>query len=229
MSGLARRLSSFCVGLGPGLVAAAVRVMLGGSIGACTATLGGSCLGVLTGRLARHVLRLLVDVLRASGRLTSSKIVRLLPSSRIPRLAMKLQTVLPLLGLATLLSPSWAFQTSVQRGARGVGQKLGPLSMSDAAAAMPEGAASDADDAPPAPAPAKAAPKDEGPQKVPCFGASPWFPYGTYKFFGENYWDKLTMEYGSAATGTYLRAAELKHGRAAMLGKFADHKITYLC
>ena len=35
------------------------------------------------------------------------------------------------------------------------------------------------------------------------------------------------MEYGSAATGTFLRAAELKHGRSAMLATvgFAFHKL----
>ena len=53
----------------------------------------------------------------------------------------------------------------------------------------------------------------------------PWI--GGPVFVGENYWDKLTMEYGSEATGTFLRAAELKHGRAAMLGTvgFAFHKL----
>ncbi|GMH46241.1 hypothetical protein TrRE_jg11395, partial [Triparma retinervis] len=63
------------------------------------------------------------------------------------------------------------------------------------------------------------------PQKVPCFGATPWL--GGPKFLGENYWDKLTMEYGSPATGTFLRAAELKHGRSAMLATlgFAFHKL----
>ena len=63
------------------------------------------------------------------------------------------------------------------------------------------------------------------PQKVPCFGATPWL--GGPKFIGENYWDKLTMEYGSASTGTFLRAAELKHGRSAMLATvgFAFHKL----
>uniref|UniRef100_A0A8J9X8U2 Uncharacterized protein n=1 Tax=Phaeodactylum tricornutum TaxID=2850 RepID=A0A8J9X8U2_PHATR len=53
-------------------------------------------------------------------------------------------------------------------------------------------------------------------EKVPCFGAAPFIGDNDV-FFGENYWDKLTMEYGSAETGQYLRAAELKHGRAAML------------
>jgi hypothetical protein len=53
-------------------------------------------------------------------------------------------------------------------------------------------------------------------EKVPCFGASPFFGDNPV-FFGENYWDALTQTYGSAETGTYLRAAELKHGRSAML------------
>lgn len=52
--------------------------------------------------------------------------------------------------------------------------------------------------------------------KVPCFGATPLG--GEPVFIGENYWDKFTLEYGSEATGTFLRAAELKHGRSAMLG-----------
>ena len=51
------------------------------------------------------------------------------------------------------------------------------------------------------------------PEKVPCFGASP----GPKFFLGEPVWDKLTMEIGSAQTGDFLRAAELKHGRSAML------------
>ncbi|GMI33650.1 hypothetical protein TrCOL_g731 [Triparma columacea] len=70
-----------------------------------------------------------------------------------------------------------------------------------------------------------APPAPSGPQKVPCFGATPWL--GGPKFLGENYWDKLTMEYGSADTGTFLRAAELKHGRSAMLATvgFAFHKL----
>eukprot|EP00558_Chaetoceros_sp_UNC1202_P005663 CAMPEP_0197246736 /NCGR_PEP_ID=MMETSP1429-20130617/21012_1 /TAXON_ID=49237 /ORGANISM="Chaetoceros sp., Strain UNC1202" /LENGTH=229 /DNA_ID=CAMNT_0042707469 /DNA_START=23 /DNA_END=712 /DNA_ORIENTATION=- len=62
-------------------------------------------------------------------------------------------------------------------------------------------------------------------QKVPCFGATPFG--GEPVFIGENYWDKLTLDYGSEATGTFLRAAELKHGRSAMLGVtgFAFHKL----
>jgi hypothetical protein len=52
-------------------------------------------------------------------------------------------------------------------------------------------------------------------EKVPCFGATPLG--GEPIFIGENYWDKLTMEIGSADTGTFLRAAELKHGRSAMI------------
>lgn len=61
--------------------------------------------------------------------------------------------------------------------------------------------------------------------KVPCFGATPLG--GEPVFIGENYWDKLTSEYGSEATGTFLRAAELKHGRSAMLAVtgFAFHKL----
>lgn len=61
--------------------------------------------------------------------------------------------------------------------------------------------------------------------KVPCFGATPLG--GEPVFIGENYWDKFTLEYGSEATGTFLRAAELKHGRSAMLAVtgFAFHKL----
>jgi len=64
-------------------------------------------------------------------------------------------------------------------------------------------------------------------EKVPCFGAIPIPGSETGLFIGENYWDKLTLEYGSEETGTYLRAAELKHGRAAMLATvgFAFHKL----
>jgi hypothetical protein len=36
-------------------------------------------------------------------------------------------------------------------------------------------------------------------------------------FFGESVWNKLTGEWGSEETGTFLRAAELKHGRSAMV------------
>jgi len=62
-------------------------------------------------------------------------------------------------------------------------------------------------------------------EKVPCFGATPLG--GEPVFIGENYWDKLTTEYGSEATGTFLRAAELKHGRSAMLATlgFSFHKL----
>lgn len=62
-------------------------------------------------------------------------------------------------------------------------------------------------------------------EKVPCFGATPLG--GEPVFIGENYWDKLTMEYGSEDTGVFLRAAELKHGRSAMLAVtgFAFHKL----
>mmetsp|Transcript_3560 Transcript_3560/g.4706 ORF Transcript_3560/g.4706 Transcript_3560/m.4706 type:complete len:229 (+) Transcript_3560:60-746(+) len=60
---------------------------------------------------------------------------------------------------------------------------------------------------------------------VPCFGATPLG--GEPVFIGKNYWDKLTSEYGSEATGTFIRAAELKHGRSAMLAVtgFAFHKL----
>ena len=62
-------------------------------------------------------------------------------------------------------------------------------------------------------------------EKVPCFGAAPLS--GGEVFVGENYWNKLTMEIGSADTGDFLRAAELKHGRSAMLATvgFAFQKL----
>ena len=62
-------------------------------------------------------------------------------------------------------------------------------------------------------------------EKVPCFGAAPLI--GGEVFIGENYWNKLTSEIGSADTGDFLRAAELKHGRSAMLATvgFAFQKL----
>lgn len=61
---------------------------------------------------------------------------------------------------------------------------------------------------------------------VPCDGAAPLFGDNGV-FLGKNYWDKLTSEYGSAETGKFIRAAELKHGRSAMLATvgFAFHKL----
>lgn len=62
-------------------------------------------------------------------------------------------------------------------------------------------------------------------EKVPCFGATPLL--GEPKFIGENYWDKITLEWGSEATGQFVQAAELKHGRSAMIATvgFAFHKL----
>jgi len=65
-------------------------------------------------------------------------------------------------------------------------------------------------------------------EKVPCnyglplLGAEPLF-------FGEVYWDKLTGDLGSADTGTWLRAAEIKHGRSAMMAVtgYAFHKLGF--
>jgi hypothetical protein len=78
------------------------------------------------------------------------------------------------------------------------------------------------DEAPaPAPAPVAAAKK----QKVPCFGAVA--PFSETSFLGKTEWDLLTSEWGSAETGTYLRASELKHGRSAMIATvgYAFHKL----
>lgn len=71
------------------------------------------------------------------------------------------------------------------------------------------------------------APMEAPKEKVPCFGAIPIPGSELGVFVGENYWNKLTSELGSEDTGTYIRAAELKHGRSAMLATvgFAFHKL----
>jgi hypothetical protein len=46
-------------------------------------------------------------------------------------------------------------------------------------------------------------------EKVPCFGAAP-FPGDRSIFFGENYWNAITTEWGTEDTGTYVRAAYVK-------------------
>lgn len=62
-------------------------------------------------------------------------------------------------------------------------------------------------------------------EKVPCFGATPLV--GEPVFIGESYWDKITTEWGTEATGKYIQAAEIKHGRSAMIATvgFAFHKL----
>lgn len=69
----------------------------------------------------------------------------------------------------------------------------------------------------------EAPPAPTGPVKVPLSGQSP-FPS---IFLGESVWDKLTMEWGSEETGKFIRAAELKHGRSAMLATvgYSFHKL----
>merc|ERR1712127_291470 len=59
-----------------------------------------------------------------------------------------------------------------------------------------------------------------------CSGRTP-LAGGNTIFLGEMYWDKLTTEWGSAQTGAFIRAAELKHGRSAMIATvgFAFHKL----
>jgi len=71
-----------------------------------------------------------------------------------------------------------------------------------------------------------APPAPVGKQKVPLVGASP-FLGGKTVFLGEGTWDTLTQDWGSAETGKFIRAAELKHGRSAMLATvgYAFHKI----
>lgn len=62
--------------------------------------------------------------------------------------------------------------------------------------------------------------------KVPLVGAAPLAGKDPI-FLGEQLWDKITMEWGSAETGAFVRAAELKHGRSAMVATvgFAFHKL----
>jgi len=122
-----------------------------------------------------------------------------------------MKTTLTLLGLvsgAAAFAPSSSTTSSMTA-----------LRMSDAAAEP-------AEPAPPAPEEPEV-PMLEITKKVPCFGATPLL--GGTVFFGENYWDKITMEYGSAETGKYIRAAELKHGRAAMVATvgYAFHKMGF--
>lgn len=78
-----------------------------------------------------------------------------------------------------------------------------------------------------APTPNAAAPKctELNAEKVPCFGAAPFL--GGKLFLGETEWDLLTTKWGTAETGTFLRAAEIKHGRSAMIATvgFAFHKL----
>jgi len=65
-----------------------------------------------------------------------------------------------------------------------------------------------------------------GKQKVPLVGASP-LGGGKTLFLGEWTWDTLTQDWGSAETGKFIRAAELKHGRSAMLATvgYFFHKV----
>jgi len=64
-------------------------------------------------------------------------------------------------------------------------------------------------------------------EKVPGVPATPWIGTDNGFVLGETYWEKLTTGYGSEATGEFIKAAELKHGRSAMLATvgFAFHKL----
>mmetsp|Transcript_50758 Transcript_50758/g.99221 ORF Transcript_50758/g.99221 Transcript_50758/m.99221 type:complete len:252 (+) Transcript_50758:115-870(+) len=61
--------------------------------------------------------------------------------------------------------------------------------------------------------------------KVPLGGGGHMWGQSDF-FFGERVWDTLTMDWGSEQTGKFIRAAEIKHGRSAMLATvgFAFHK-----
>jgi len=122
-----------------------------------------------------------------------------------------MKTALTLLGL---VSGAAAFAPSSSSNTMSTS-----LQMSDAAAPV--------EPTPEAPQEEPEVPMLEVKTKVPCFGAAPLF--GGPVFFGENYWDKITTEYGSAETGKYIRAAELKHGRAAMVATvgYAFHKLGF--
>jgi Chlorophyll A-B binding protein len=114
------------------------------------------------------------------------------------------------LSLLALVASASAFAPSASLGA-----SRSVLRMSEEEATEEEAA--------PAPAPAPVA-KASG--EVPCFGAAPFFG-GKEFFLGKNEWNLLTSKWGSAETGTYLRASELKHGRSAMIATvgYAFHKL----
>jgi hypothetical protein len=63
--------------------------------------------------------------------------------------------------------------------------------------------------------------------KIPGIPATPWIGSDNGYILGEPYWDKLTQEIGSEDTGEFIKAAELKHGRSAMIATvgFAFHKL----
>lgn len=101
-----------------------------------------------------------------------------------------------------------------------------PVSHTGTAALRMADAAPAEDAAPPAEEIAAEPTTTPPPQKVPLLGRAPLAGPEPI-FLGEMYWDKITTEWGSAETGAFVRAAELKHGRSAMLATvgFAFHKL----
>ena len=79
----------------------------------------------------------------------------------------------------------------------------------------------EAEEAPAAPAPAPVAAKSATPPKIIGNIAPLGEAVGKYE------WELLTTKWGTPETGTFIRAAELKHGRSAMLATvgFLFHKL----
>lgn len=130
--------------------------------------------------------------------------------------------------LSSLLLTSATAFAPVSHSRHGLTATARPMAEAEAATETAVEEAAPAGDEPEAAAEPVPEPEPTVPQKVPCFGATPFYTEEPV-FFGENYWDKITMEWGSADTGAFVRAAELKHGRSAMLATvgFAFHKLGF--